>query len=200
MEKRLTRTQGPSRRSVLAGSVVGLGSIWLTTHWPGILAAQEHAHQAVAASGRPATFGFFSPDQAVEIESVAAQIIPKDDTPGAREAGTIYFIDRALTTFDQDKQTAYTQGLKDLREKTRQLFPNADKFSNLNPAQQVQVLTAIEKTAFFAQVRLHTIVGFFANPEYGGNQEKIGWNLIGFEDKFAWEPPFGYYDRDYKKS
>jgi hypothetical protein len=199
MTKRLARTQGPSRRSLLAGSVAGLSSIWLATHWPGIVAAQEHAH-AVAESGHPTTFGFFSPDQAVEIESVAAQIIPKDDTPGAREGGTIYFIDRALTTFDQDKQSAYTQGLKDLRAKTHQLFPNADKFSDLNPAQQVQVLTAIERTAFFGQVRLHTIVGFFANPEYGGNQDKIGWNLIGFEDKFAWEPPFGHYDREYKQS
>ena len=199
MEKRLARTQGPSRRSVLAGSVAGLSSIWLATHWPGILAAQEHAH-AIVKSGRSTTLGFLSPEQAVEIESLAAQIIPKDDTPGAREAGTLYFIDRALTTFDQDKQGAYTQGLKDLRAKTHELFPDADKFSGLNPTQQVQVLTAMERTAFFAQVRLHTIVGFFANPEYGGNQEKIGWNLIGFEDKFAWEPPFGHYDREYKQS
>jgi gluconate 2-dehydrogenase gamma chain len=199
MEKRHDTIQGHSRRSVLAGSVAGLSSIWLATRWPGILAAQEHAH-AIAESGRPATLGFFSPEQAVEIESVAAQIIPKDDTPGAREAGTIYFIDRALTTFDQDKQAAYTQGLKGLQAKTHELFPNAEKFSELNPAQQVQVLTAIEKTAFFGLVRLHTIVGFFANPEYGGNQEKIGWNLIGFEDKFAWEPPFGHYDREHKQS
>jgi gluconate 2-dehydrogenase gamma chain len=199
MEKRHDSKQGHSRRSVLAGSVAGLSSIWLATHWPGILAAQEHAH-AIAESGRPATLGFFSPEQAAEIESVAAQIIPKDDTPGAREAGTIYFIDRALTTFDQDRQAAYTQGLKDLRAITHELFPNAEKFSELNSLQQVQVLKAIEKTAFFGQVRLHTIVGFFANPEYGGNQEKIGWNLIGFEDKFAWEPPFGHYDREYKQS
>ena len=70
-----------------------------------------------SSSGRPTTLGFFSPDQAVEIESVAAQIIPKDETPGAREAGTIYFIDRALTTFDEDKQAAYRQGLKDLQAK-----------------------------------------------------------------------------------
>jgi len=199
MENRHDEKQGHSRRSVLVGSLSGLSSIWLATHWPGILAAQEHAH-ALAKSGRPATLGFFSPDQASEIEAMAAQIIPTDDTPGAREAGAIYFIDRALTTFDQEKQAAYTIGLKDLRAKTRELFPSANKFSELNSAQQVQVLTAIEKTAFFGQVRSHTIIGFFANPEYGGNQEKIGWNLIGFEDKFAWEPPFGHYDREYKQS
>jgi gluconate 2-dehydrogenase gamma chain len=199
MEEKHAGTQGTSRRSMLAATVSGLSSIWLATRWPGIVAAQEHAH-TVAKSGRATTFGFFSPDQAVEIESIAAQIIPKDDTPGAREAGTIYFIDRALMTFERDQQPAYTQGLNDLREKTRELFRDADKFSGLNPAQQVQVLTAIEKTPFFGLVRLHTIVGFFANPEYGGNQDKIGWNLIGFEDKFAWQPPFGHYDRESKQS
>jgi len=199
MNNNQSKSQGHSRRAMLSASISGLSSIWLATHWPSILAAQEHAH-SVAESGRPAAFGFFSAEQAAEIESMAAQIIPTDDSPGAREAGTIYFIDRALTTFDQDKQAAYTQGLKDLRAKTRELFPDADKFSGLSATQQVRVLTAMEKTPFFALVRLHTIVGFFANPEYGGNHDKIGWNLIGFEDKFSWEPPFGYYDREYKKS
>ena len=32
-------------------------------------------------------------------ETTDAQIVPSDDTPGAREAGVIYFIDRALATF-----------------------------------------------------------------------------------------------------
>ena len=199
MENRDIGKQSPSRRSVLAGAVSGLSSIWLATHWPGILAAKEHA-DTLAKQGHPATFAFFLRDQAIEVESVAAQIIPTDDTPGAREAGTIYFIDRILTTFEQNKQAIYAEGLKELRAKTNELFPNADKFSTLNSDQQVQVLTAIEKSAFFAQVRLHTIVGFFANPEYGGNQDKIGWNLIGFEDRFDWQPPFGHYDREYKRS
>jgi gluconate 2-dehydrogenase gamma chain len=183
-----------SRRSFLGGSVAA----WLATSWPGILTAQNHAHK-VAQSGQPAKLEFFSPEHASEIEAVAAQIIPADETPGAREARILYFIDRALTTFDHDKQAIYTQGLKDLEAKTRELFADAPRFSALNAAQQIQLLTAIEKTEFFNQVRLHTIVGFFANPEYGGNYNEIGWKLIGFEDKFAFEPPFGYYDRDYKQ-
>ncbi len=190
--------RGASRRVFLIGSVSGLSSAWLTSRWPGILAAQEHAHR-VAESGLPAEFEFFSPEQAVEIEAMAAQIIPSDDTPGAREARIIYSIDRALTTFDRDKQALYTQGLKDLQAQTRELFPNANRFSDLTSAQQIQVLKAIEKTEFFELVRLHTIVGFLANPEYGGNHNKIGWKLIGFEDTFYFEPPFGFYDRDYKQ-
>ena len=41
-----------------------------------------------------------------------------------------------------------------------------------------------------------TAAGMFANPEYGGNRDKIGWKLLGFDDRFFWQQPFGYYDRD----
>ena len=98
----MPKKQGASRRSFLAGSATGLGSAWLASQWPAILAAQEHA-QKVARSGKPGKLGFFSAEQGAEVESVAAQIVPTDDTPGAREAGCLYFIDRALTTFDVKK-------------------------------------------------------------------------------------------------
>jgi hypothetical protein len=35
-----------------------------------------------------------------------------------------------------------------------------------------------------------------ASPEHGGNFEKIGWKMIGFDDRFVWTAPFGWYDRD----
>src|ERR1700733_409458 len=109
MKKTISKKQGASRRSFLAGSATGLSSVWLASQWPAILAAQEHAH-AVARSGKPGKLGFFSAELAAEVESVAAQIIPTDDTRGAREAGCPYFIDRALPTFDRDQQPVYTQG------------------------------------------------------------------------------------------
>ena len=188
-----------SRRQFLLGSVSGLSSAWLALRWPAILAAQEHAQRA-AASGQPAQLQFFSPEQAVEIEAVAAQIIPSDDAPGAREARVIHFIDRVLFTFDSDKQPAYTQGLKDLRQRTQVLFPSVNRFSSLTSAQQIQVLTAIERSDFFELVRQHTIIGFLAKPSYGGNQKQIGWKVIGFEDRMTNAPPFGYYDREFVKN
>lgn len=191
--------RGSSRRSFLAGSAAGVSSAWIASNWSGILAAQEHAQRAVA-SAEPGKFDFFSPEQAREVESVAAQIIPSDDTPGAREAGAVYFIDRALTTFDRERQSLYTQGLGNLQAKTRELFPDAAKFSALRADQQIQVLKALEKTPFFAQIRTHTITGFLANPEYGGNRNQTGWKLIGFDGKFRYEPPFGYYDAENKPS
>jgi gluconate 2-dehydrogenase gamma chain len=66
------------------------------SNWPAILASQQHAHEAAAAA-TPPHLEFFSPAQASEVEAMAAQIIPTDDTPGAREAHVIYFIDRALS-------------------------------------------------------------------------------------------------------
>ena len=194
MNKRSLKKHGSSRRSFLAGSAAGLSSSWIASNWSGILAAQEHAQNAAVSA--PRKFEFFSPEQAAEVEAVAAQIIPTDDTPGARESGAVYFIDRALTTFDRERQVVYTQGLPNLQAKTRELFPNATKFSGLHAEQQTQVLKAIEKTPFFAQVRTHTITGFLANPEYGGNQNEAGWKLIGFDGKFRYEPPFGYYDAE----
>lgn len=169
--------------------------MWLAAQWPAILAAHEHARRAAGSDGS-VKFEFFVPEQAAEIEAMAAQIIPTDDAPGARDARVIYFIDRALTTFDRDQQPLYLQGLSDLPAKTRSLYPKAGKFSELPSPQQIQVLTTIEDTPFFAYVRLHTIMGFLANPEYGGNYNLMGWKLIGFNDEHSFQPPFGFYDQE----
>jgi Gluconate 2-dehydrogenase subunit 3 len=69
----------------------------------------------------------------------------------------------------------------------------------LTSAQQIQLLTTVEKTEFFELVRLHTIMGFLAKPEYGGNYNQAGWKRIGFDDQMIYEPPFGYYDSQQKK-
>lgn len=186
-----------TRRQFLMASATTLGSAWAALHWPSILAAQTHAQQAAAAGG--SKFEFLSPQDAIEVEAVAAQIIPSDDSPGAREAHVVYFIDRALTTFDRDKQSSYAQGLKELQAKTQSLFPGKNRFSDLTSEQQMQLLAAIQQTDFFELVRMHTVMGFLSKPEYGGNHDEAGWKLIGFEDKMSNHPPFGYYDRDYNK-
>jgi gluconate 2-dehydrogenase gamma chain len=137
---------------------------------------------------------FFTPAQATEVEAMAAQIIPTDETPGAKEARVVNFIDRALATFAKNNQPQYTKGLDELQAQTKQLFPTATTFSALTAPQQIQVLTAMEKTPFFNTVRTHTIIGFFASPVHGGNHDKIGWALIGYDDSLNHKPPFGYYD------
>jgi len=186
-------TKGKTRRALLIESVTGLSAAWVAVNYPGILSAQKHVRQATKVGQLPRLV-FFTDAQAVEIEAMAAQIIPTDETPGAREAHCLYFIDRALTSFARANQPIYTQGLQDLQAKTLQLYPDAGKFSALASDRQIKVLTEIEKTPFFRTVRTHTVIGFLARPVHGGNYEKAGWKLIGYDDSLNHKPPFGYYD------
>jgi len=189
------KDQEISRRFFLIQS--GIGSAWLLSHWTEVLAAQEHAHRA-AQSAAPVKFEFFTPEQAVEVEAIAAQIIPTTDTPGAREARVIYFMDRALATFAVQERAAFVRGLKDLPSKVKKRFKTKKRFSELGSGEQIQLLKAIEGSPFFELLRTMTIIGMFANSEYGGNHDQAGWKLIGFEDQFLFKPPFGFYDRDYQ--
>ena len=75
--------------------------------------------------------------------------------------------------------------------------PGVARFSALSSDQQIAVLTEEEQSPFFQTVRFLTIMGMFANPSYGGNRNKVGWQLLQFEDRHAWQPPFGYYDEHY---
>ena len=43
---------------------------------------------------------FFTPHQRATVEAAMARIIPTDDTPGAREAGCIDFVERYLSGID----------------------------------------------------------------------------------------------------
>jgi gluconate 2-dehydrogenase gamma chain len=127
---------------------------------------------------------FFTPEQAREVEAIAAQIIPADELgPGAREAGVVTFIDFVLASVEREKQGVYCDGLKEL-----------GAFASLDSARQIEKLQAIEKTPFFETIREHTIAGFFSHPKYGGNRDGAGFRLLNFEDQHMFQPPFGYYD------
>ncbi len=186
-------TRGTSRRAFLSTSATGLGAAWLASNYSAIVAAQEFV-RAAAEAGRPASYAFFAPDEAVEIEALTAEIIPTDETPGAREARCAAFIDRALVTFDGARQGDYKKGLEELAAATRKLYPQARHFSSLAPNEKVEVLESIEQTPFFEVVRAHTITGFFADPVHGGNHDEVGWQLVHYDHSLEHEPPFGYYD------
>jgi gluconate 2-dehydrogenase gamma chain len=158
-----------------------------------IAAAQQHAHEAVQ-SATPPPFQTLDPATAAEIDAITSQIIPSSDGPGAHEAGVIYFIDRALSTFDADLRNAYRTGMAEVQKKRKELFPRSTSIVMLTAEQQIQLIHAIEGNDFFELLRTHTMYGFLGNPSYGGNRDRVGWKLIGFEDRMAFQPPFGYYD------
>ena len=181
---------------------------------------------------------FFDPHQRATLEAAMARIIPTDDQPGAREAGTVEFLDRYLSGLDfiyakpdgsgfeklegkraeawQRRITIlrakYVEGVKELDRRSQSQF-DAD-FVRLTTEQQDRILAGVERPTlqieagleeaqavagfapvepalqqtsteieldFFPLLALHTRQGFYAEPIYGGNKNRVGWKLIGFE-------------------
>jgi gluconate 2-dehydrogenase gamma chain len=159
---------------------------WLlaTACWTEILRAQSRDFTALDAI------------TAAEIDAIARRIIPDDETPGAGAAGVIFFIDRSLAGYDQDKRELYTRGLANTQAKRTELYPASKSIATLSATQQDELLKSIQDTEFFQQVRLHTALGFFGHPMHGGNRDMVGWKLIGVEHAMQYESPFGYYDAE----
>ena len=184
------------RRSFLCSWGQALGAGWLTLNWPGIAAAASHAHEMASTSAAARKLTGLTAEQGRDIESISAQIIPTDDTPGAREAGVVYFIDQSLLGFFVAHRHDFLADYADFAAGVQQATPGS-RFADFTTVRQIQHLREIEGTRFFSTVRLLTIVGFLASPGYGGNRDGIGWKTIGFVDEHVFSPPFGYYDRDY---
>ncbi len=172
-----------------------LGASCLALNWSEIAAAASQAANDHA-SGLHGT-KFLTAAEAADVEAICAQIIPTDSTPGAREAGVLVFVDRALASFFAPQAGAFRLALREFQNECRKWRPQASSFAALPPAQQIEFLRTVDHTPFFDSMRLLTVIGMFAMPAYGGNRNGVGWKLLGFEDLHAFQPPFGYYDRDY---
>ena len=123
-----------------------------------------------------------TPAEAVTLRAIIARIIPADENgPGALEARADRFIDRALGGALKNQRAAYTAGLAAVDARAQS--SKGSGFAKLSAADQDAVLTEISAGAsgqFFNLVRTHTIQGTFSDPFYGGNENFIGWNLIGY--------------------
>jgi len=184
------QVEDDNRRKFLIQSMTGVSAAWLATSWPQIAAAAESIWGK--SDGNWTQFAFFTPVQGQVVEAMAAQIFPTTDTPGAREAQAITFIDTALVTFAKDRQGVVTAGLEDLDK--RVVSSGGRSFVALSEPQQIALLTAIQTTPFFRAIRDLTVMGMFAAPQHGGNFNKLGWKLIGFDDSLNFHTPFGSYD------
>ena len=138
-----------------------------------------------------------TPAQAEVVSALTSRILPAvDGRPGAREAGALAFIDRALATFNAAQRPLYTQGIADLNRRAQARVTRVTGFAALTSGQQDEVIREIEATPFFQAVRLDTIVGTFALPTWGGNRDYVGWHMLGLEHQPIFRPPFGFYDAD----
>lgn len=109
---------------------------------------------------------FFTEDQAFVITEVTEIIIPKTDTPGAKEAGVPSFIEQMI--FKAFKQADRDQYIQTLDE-----FITASKFKDLSAEeQQKYVFTEHEKAitekvergkSFIMRTKELTLLGFFSS-------------------------------------
>jgi len=184
-----------SRRGFIAAAGGALAAAWLTADAPKLLAAAAHATRAARARP-PAPFQFLTPDQAEDLDAATSQLMPSDDLPGAREAHVVHFIDTALATWQKDQRPVFAKGLAELRKRAVKQNASAKSFAALADEQRHAVIASMEKDKhqFFFTLRAATLAGMFANPQYGGNFNKQGWKLLGFDDRYSWVAPFGWYD------
>ena len=188
-----------TRRTFLSRAVASMGLLYLSGLTPNIL-AQAHQHAKSAPpnlDGQP--FRFFTPQQAADYEAFASQIFPTDETPGAKEANVVRFVDFALSEIEPQNKHDFAKALVALNEQAKKTNSGAKSFAALTPAEQIETMHEFEKSGDFGMLKFYAATGFFGDPSDGGNKDNTGWKLIGFEDHFYYAPPFGYYDEQAMK-
>lgn len=150
----------------------------------GALGARRPEQQARAGTA----FETLTAVEGETLEAITARLIPTDERgPGATEARAARYIDHALGGALAASLAAYRSGLAALDGFAETAA--GGRFADIPPDAQDAVLRAVEHgsapgfaggAAFFAMVRSHTIQGTFSDPAYGGNEDFVGWELIGY--------------------
>lgn len=138
----------------------------------------------------PLPYRFFSPAEATLLIAICEQIIPRDDAPGATDAGVIHYIDRQLSRAFADHQAAYRSGLAAFGKTCLQVYKTP--FEQLSFTQQTEAVRLIEaeqaprelwgeqsQQGFFSMVIDHTRQGFYGSPRHGGNRDYTSYRMLG---------------------
>ena len=190
--------QSPDRREFLTRSGSALGGAWILSMLPLLQACSDAAREAVDAD---APLRFFSEEEYEAVEAMTARILPSDDTPGAREAGVARFMDQAFADQLLPGLDAPIRGAIQMANGMASGQGSASGFAGLDEAAQDGIIAAMyeDQSSPYFPFFLATMMGFLANPEYGGNRDEVGWRLMGFERATSFDPPFGHYDRLYRE-
>ena len=134
-------------------------------------------------------YRFFTPEEALCIIAFCEQIIPKDQSPGATDAGVIHYIDRQLSGVFHYDQDTYRNGIKNLQTYCTQKHRNP--FEELIFDEQTKLLKMLESNQlketkwsqgkpsdFFNLVRSHTMQGFYGSPIHGGNKDYMSFEML----------------------
>jgi len=74
--------------------------------------------------------------------------------------------------------------------KSFELLPAEEEDAYLTSLEKGGIdLAGVPSNVFFDFLLKHTVEGFFSDPLYGGNKNKVGWRMVGFPGAYA-----DYYD------
>jgi gluconate 2-dehydrogenase gamma chain len=125
---------------------------------------------------------FLTKEQASLVSEVAEIIIPKTDTPGAKEVGVPSFIDKMIKeVYAKEDQERFTTGLAAFDEEAKKAY--GDIFMELEPSQQQEFVKKAHdealqteratnpapKRPFILMMKELTMLGFFTS-EVGATQ------------------------------
>jgi gluconate 2-dehydrogenase gamma chain len=190
-----------ARRAFLVRAAAGAGAVAGAGLVPEAFAGNPQQGKEAAAppaagthasvhANREIQGAFFNHADAATMTAFTERLMPgAPGKPGARDADVLNYIDLALSGAYSELQEFYRHGLTQLGAYCEKTYKKP--FAQLGPAQQDEVLTALEEgkaggfawptaQAFFNTVRTHTMEGMFADPIYGGNKDFAGWELVGF--------------------
>ena len=111
------------------------------------------------------------------LDALTEVLIPRTDTPGARDAGVVAFLDWALS---QDYFANYRKAIgKALTWLNAQASAQGSQtFADLPPLQQQALTTALSQKQAQAFTPLLSLCmeGYFGDPVYGGNHREAAWH------------------------
>lgn len=153
------------------------------------LAGNSSAMAKAVAGFQPTTF---SPAELATVKALMARLIPADsEQGGAVEAGAHVYLDRALAGFHAKYLPVYRNALAALGRLGVAAMPAATLdalITRMEKGEEAGGALAGGGKPFFDLIRRHTIEGFLSDPMYGGNQDFLGWKVIGFHGVQVWYP------------
>lgn len=131
----------------------------------------EHEHNHAPDSAPPARQAnyqpsYFSPSEYRTIDVLTGLIIPKDESPGAQEAGVSEFIDFMAAHGEKQIQQPMRDGLRWLDSAANQT--HGSSFTGLSSDQQAEILKRMSQRnagghAFFRLIRRYTVMGYYTS-------------------------------------
>jgi hypothetical protein len=151
-------------------------------------------HPLVPAQESPWTPRFLEDSEVDTVTALAERIIPRTDTPGAKDALVHQYVDWVLFQGEADRRERFRDGLRSLDQKCQVLF--GKRFTELEEKNQDEFLGGISSSPFFQEAKSLTAEGYYrsevgmkAELGFVGNTFLAEFEGCTHEEHRNWKPP-----------